>query len=47
MRWRFEWNYHDLWVGVFWKDDGLTLDVYICILPCIPLHLQWGQDWSW
>jgi hypothetical protein len=49
-RWRgrFEFQPRDLWIGVYWKDDGLTLDVWICVLPCIPLHLQFGPaHWDW
>jgi hypothetical protein len=47
VRWRFEVDPHLLFLGVFWKDDGLTFDVYICIIPMLPLRLQWGQDWNW
>lgn len=41
-----EWKPQDLWVGVYWKrrytsdTDGWT-DVYICLLPCLPIHLYW------
>lgn len=43
-----EWKLQDLWVGVFWRhgyaafDDGakrMFTDVWICVLPCIPLHI--------
>jgi hypothetical protein len=43
-----EWKPQDLWIGVFWKtthcqtDDGekpLTTDIWICLLPCLPIHL--------
>lgn len=48
IRCRIEWKLQDLWVGVFWKttnclvDSGekpLFTDVWICILPCVPIHL--------
>jgi len=38
---RFEWTLADLWVGVFWRRERYSLDVWVCLLPCIPLHLQW------
>ena len=32
----------DCWVGVFWRreqgDWGSTLDVWVCLLPCLPIH---------
>lgn len=45
---KFEWKLEDLWVGVYWKhgygqsDDGpkrMWTDVWICLIPCVPLHL--------
>lgn len=39
------WEPRDLWVGVYWttcsKIVGDTLDIYICLLPCLPIKLQW------
>ena len=41
-RWfaRFEFKKEDAWIGVFWKRDQhkLSLDVWVCILPMVPLH---------
>ena len=41
--WRrsFEWKPQDLWVGVFWKRIGNAVDVWVCLLPCVPLHVSW------
>ena len=45
---RFEVKREDLWVGAYWKDttrvtdDGprtIATDVWICLVPCVPLHL--------
>jgi hypothetical protein len=50
---KFEWKVEDLWVGVFWKhgygqfDDGpkrMWTDVWICFIPCVPLHLTVSHD---
>lgn len=43
-RWfaRLEWKPQDLWVGVFWKrDHPSSLDVWVCIVPMVPLHFGW------
>jgi hypothetical protein len=38
--WRFEFKRADLWVGAFWKRDELgVLEVWICFVPMVPLHL--------
>ena len=40
----FEVNKHDLWIGIFWRYErgrwGSTLDVWIGLLPCLPLYYQ-------
>lgn len=42
----------DLWIGAYWnyKNDGwkfgkwqLSFDLYICILPCFPIHMHWNS----
>ncbi len=40
-RWQFEWQPQDLWVGAFWKRIGNCWDLWICALPCVPLHISW------
>jgi hypothetical protein len=40
-RWGFEWKPQDLWVGAFWKRIGNCLDLWVCVIPCVPLHLCW------
>lgn len=29
----------DLWVGVFWRKTDIAVHVYLCLIPCIPLHI--------
>ncbi len=29
----------DLWVGVFWDQRPNGLHVYVCVVPCLVLHL--------
>lgn len=33
----------DMWVGAFFKRSGDVLHVWICLLPCLPIHLQIGK----
>lgn len=43
-----EFKAQDMWLGAYWKlteetlDFALvrTLDVWVCLLPCLPVHLQ-------
>jgi len=39
-RWRvrLEWKLADAWVGCYWANHGGYSDVWICLLPCLPLH---------
>jgi len=36
---RFEWKLRDFWVGGYWKRGRLQTDVWICLLPCLPIHI--------
>lgn len=41
-----EWKLADLWVGAFFKidreyDGAHKLEVWICLLPCLPIHIAW------
>jgi hypothetical protein len=39
--WQFEFKPQDLWVGAFWKTSGNCVDLWVCVLPCVPLHISW------
>lgn len=51
---RIKFEPRDLWVGVYWDYspksdpddfyDYATLDIYICIVPMLPIKLSWGQS---
>lgn len=34
-----EWKLQDMWVGAFWKRQGHVFDAWICLLPCLPIHV--------
>ena len=38
---QLEWKPQDLWIGAFWKQQGHCVDLWLCILPCVPLHISW------
>lgn len=50
LRVRLEWKPQDLWIGVYWKRSDeqsraiLLYDVWICILPMLPIHLTWHRE---
>lgn len=43
----------DLWVGAYWDFQPYTynpdqtehwvFDLYVCVIPCLPLHLRWAR----
>lgn len=39
--WHFRWLFEprDIWVGVYWKRFPAALDVYVCLLPMLPLNI--------
>lgn len=46
---RIEFVPQDIWIGVYWRKHMFTprnpsmpphIDVYICLLPCFPLHMR-------
>jgi hypothetical protein len=54
LRWlRFEFVIEDFWIGVYWRvgyrpinavePEAVTLDVYVCVVPFVPLHLRWER----
>jgi hypothetical protein len=44
---QLEWKPQDLWIGAFWKRDGNRFDLWVCILPCLPVHFScWGVESS-
>lgn len=30
----------DLWVGLYWDNKPQWFDVYICIIPVVPIHIR-------
>lgn len=46
-----EYKPNDLWVGVYWKNTKSVeskyrkLDIYICLLPMLPIHIILENGW--
>jgi hypothetical protein len=41
----------DVWIGVFWRKTeleyilgGVLYEMFICVLPCFPIHLSWTRS---
>jgi len=41
-----EFKLNDLWVGVFWRNAKEQLDIWICIIPCFPIHFTFKKGAS-
>lgn len=44
VNWRLEFKAADCWIGVYWADEVLWRDVWICIIPMLPIHAEWYYD---
>ena len=31
----------DLWIGLYYVTEGHCVDAWICLVPCVPIHLSW------
>ncbi len=32
----------DLWVGAYWKKHRGTFELWVCLLPCLPIYFHCG-----
>lgn len=35
---QLEWKLQDMWGGVYWENTPERFDIWICLIPCLPLH---------
>ncbi len=35
---QLEWKVQDMWVGIFWKNTPERIDIWFCLVPCLPIH---------
>lgn len=44
---QLEFKLRDAWIGAYWVHDGNCFDIWVCIVPCIPIHFScWGNRWG-
>jgi hypothetical protein len=36
---RLEFKAQDLWIGAYWHTSGSITDIWICLLPTLPIHI--------
>ena len=36
---QLQWEPRDLWVGLFWRRSDIAWHIYVCLLPCVPVHI--------
>lgn len=36
-----EWKVQDLWIGASWRRMGNCVDLWVCFVPCVFIHLCW------
>lgn len=44
---RLEFKLQDMWCGLFWINRKEYIDVWICIIPCLPIHYWSGRKNYW
>lgn len=38
-RWAIRWEPRDIWVGLYWDRKADGLHFYVCLVPCVVLHV--------
>ena len=38
---QLEFKLEDMWIGAYWRRGSLSWDLWICLVPCVPLHISW------
>ncbi len=40
MKVSLEWKLQDLWIGAYWDNRTYIFHLWICIIPCVPIHIE-------
>lgn len=35
---RLEFKLQDAWIGAYWRKSGRMFEIWVCIIPCVPIH---------
>ena len=38
---KIEWKVQDLWIGAYWENRDYIFHLWICLVPCVPIHIKW------
>jgi len=38
----WEFKLPDCWLGVYWHRLPGRMDVWLCVIPCLPVHAAWS-----
>ena len=41
---RLEFKLQDMWLGLFWKKGDREVDIWLCLIPCFPIHYWSGRE---
>ncbi len=41
---KLEFKAQDLWIGAYWDYINEDTHLWVCLLPCLPVHLSWKSD---
>jgi len=41
---RLGFKIEDMWVGGFWKKKPREIDIWLCLVPCFPIHYWSGRE---
>lgn len=40
----FEFKLQDFWIGLYWENRNHDIDIWLCIIPCFPIHYWSGYN---
>ena len=43
MKIQIEYKLQDCWIGFYWQFQWGYYHLWICLIPCIPIHLVWEK----
>lgn len=46
LRVALEFKAADLWVGAYWARSGGATHVWVCLVPMLPVHVEWRSEWE-
>ena len=39
-----EFKLQDMWIGLYWKNSREDIDIWLCLIPCFPIHYWSGRE---